>query len=68
MPQCEDFPCCGHDAGDCPRIDASGREHYRCVECGDELSDNATSSICPDCMRAARRRFAETGEMWPDQE
>ena len=40
MPRCEDFPCCGHEANDCP--DSEGR--FRCVDCGGtnwlELSHN----------------------------
>lgn len=47
MARCEDYPCCGHEAGDCP--DASGR--MRCVECGKRLPKNASSSICPKCLR-----------------
>lgn len=64
MPRCEDFPCCGHEPGGCP--DSKGR--FPCVECGGRLSKNATSSICARCMRAARIRFNETGEMWPDSD
>jgi Zn-finger protein len=55
---CEDYPCCGHELGDCPRIDKQGREHWRCVECGIELKLNTTSSICPKCLA----RFRRTGE------
>lgn len=47
MPRCEDYPCCGHEAGDCP--DSSGR--MTCVECGKRLAKNATSSICAKCLR-----------------
>jgi len=68
MARCEDFPCCGHEAGDCPRIDRQGRERWRCVECGKTLPRAATSSICASCMRAARRRYTETGEMFSDRD
>ena len=30
---CEDFPCCGHEAGDCPTLDSQGRGRWTCVEC-----------------------------------
>ena len=30
MARCEDYPCCGHEPGDCP--DSSRR--MKCVECG----------------------------------
>lgn len=47
MARCEDFPCCGHESGDCP--DSSGR--MKCVECGKRQPKTATSSICPKCTR-----------------
>ncbi len=50
MARCEDFPCCGHDAGDCP--DSQGR--FTCVECGKRLARTATSSICLKCQRRMR--------------
>lgn len=62
MPRCEDYPCCGHEPNGCP--DSQGR--FPCVECGRKLPKHATSSICPSCMKAAHRRYAETGEMWPE--
>lgn len=45
MARCEDYPCCGHEPGDCP--DSSGR--MKCVECGKRLKKDSTSSICPPC-------------------
>lgn len=51
MPRCEDFPCCGHEPGDCP--DAQGR--MRCCDCGKRLAKGATSSLCAACLRAIRR-------------
>lgn len=51
MARCEDYPCCGHEPGDCPEIDSKGRARYRCVECGKRLRPNATSSICGSCQR-----------------
>jgi hypothetical protein len=58
---CEDYPCCGHEAGDCPRITKSGREVYRCVECRHELPRGARSSICLRCQKARARHFDEYG-------
>ena len=46
--RCEDFPCCGHEAGDCP--DSEGR--FTCVTCGIRLPKRATSSICNRCRRS----------------
>jgi transposase-like protein len=55
MARCEDFPCCGHEPGDCPDRDRHGRERWRCVECGKRLSLKATSSICAKCTRRLNR-------------
>ena len=53
---CEDYPCCGHEQGDCPTLDAQGRERWNCVECGKRLSLKALSSICSPCQRRMNRR------------
>jgi hypothetical protein len=47
---CEDYPCCGHQSGDCPRIDSKGRERWRCVGCGKTLPLSASSSYCNKCQ------------------
>ena len=52
MPRCEDYPCCGHEPGDCP--DSQGR--MSCVECGKRLPKTASSSICSACMKRMSRR------------
>jgi hypothetical protein len=54
---CEDFPCCGHERGDCPTTDSKGRARWTCVECGKRLPLNAASSICGRCQRGTRRRL-----------
>lgn len=64
MAKCEDYPCCGHTAGDpCPDVDKHGRIVPRCCECNKKLARNARSSICVKCIRAANRRYQETGDM-----
>lgn len=57
MARCEDFPCCGHEPGDCP--DAAGR--MKCVECGKRLAKNAASSICPKCVKRLQARDFDDG-------
>jgi len=52
---CEDYPCCGHESGDCPRLDSKGRERWTCVACGEILSFKAVSSICTRCLKRAAR-------------
>lgn len=63
MPRCEDFPCCGHEPGHCPRIGKDGREIYRCVDCGRELPKGATSSLCRGCTKALHRAI-DNGDPW----
>ncbi len=58
MPTCEDFPCCGHEAGECPR---SQVERY-CLDCGEPLPNGRRSSRCKPCIRdaiSARREHQE---------
>lgn len=47
MKKCEDFPCCGHELGDCP----DGQERLSCIDCGKKLPRRATSSICDKCQK-----------------
>jgi ribosomal protein S14 len=56
---CEDYPCCGHEAGDCPTVDEKGRERWTCTECGRRLPLNSPSSICKRCLRRLDRRGSE---------
>lgn len=63
MPRCEDYPCCGHEAGDCP--DSEGR--MKCVECGGKLPKNSPSSICPTCLRGMERRIAMGEDAFPEE-
>ena len=60
---CEDYPCCGHEAGDCPTRDSKGNERWTCVCCGKRLPLKASSSICARCQR--RRAYDdEMQETW----
>ena len=45
--RCEDYPCCGHEPGDCP--DSQGR--MKCVGCGKRLPKNSASSYCVSCYQ-----------------
>lgn len=57
--RCEDFPCCGHEVGDCPDPNpAPGTSGYRCVGCGLSLKAGSGSSFCkrPECIRDERER------------
>ncbi len=48
---CEDFPCCGHEAGCCPDYDESGKQLNMVCTCGKKLPINNPSSLCNACLR-----------------
>lgn len=48
--RCEDYPCCGHEDGDCPSRDEDGNEIWSCASCGGKLPLKASSSICHRCQ------------------
>lgn len=50
MAMCEDFPCCGHELGCCPRFDESGRQLDMVCTCGARLPVNNRFSICDGCL------------------
>jgi hypothetical protein len=49
--RCEDFPCCGHEPGDCPDRDEHGNESWRCARCRARLPKGARSSLCNSCIQ-----------------
>ena len=51
MPRCEDFPCCGHEAGCCPNYDHHGKQTDMVCVCGARLPVNNRSSLCNTCLR-----------------
>jgi hypothetical protein len=51
MAMCEDFPCCGHEMGCCPRFDDAGRQLDMVCTCGARLPVNNRYSICDGCLR-----------------
>ena len=51
MARCEDFPCCGHEAGCCPSFDSEGNQlDMKCV-CGASVPLHSSSSLCKSCLR-----------------
>lgn len=50
MSRCEDFPCCGHEAGCCPDYDESGKQINMICTCGAKLPINNRYSICDSCL------------------
>ena len=51
MAMCEDFPCCGHEMGCCPRFDDAGRQLDMVCTCGARLPVDNPVSICNGCLR-----------------
>lgn len=53
MARCEDWPCCGHEAGCCPDYDESGQQlNMKCV-CGATVELGSSSSLCRGCLQRA---------------
>lgn len=52
MARCEDFPCCGHEAGCCPDFDESGRQLNMICVCGAVVPIDSSSSLCPSCLNS----------------
>ena len=50
MARCEDFPCCGHEAGCCPSYDEAGRQTDMVCTCGARLPVDNRYSICDSCL------------------
>lgn len=49
--RCEDFPCCGHEAGCCPDFDPNtGQQLNMKCTCGAVLPVNNRYSICDGCL------------------
>lgn len=59
MFMCEDFPCCGHEQGCCPRYE-NGQQMDMVCTCGARLPIDNPTSICGTCL------MAETG--WVNEE
>lgn len=47
---CEDFPCCGHEAGCCPNFE-NGRQVDMVCTCGTRLPIDNPVSICNNCLQ-----------------
>src|SRR5512137_1956055 len=52
MSYCEDYPCCGHEAGGCPRTNDDGEQVFPCASCGCDLPVHNRSALCDSCLSA----------------
>lgn len=59
MAQCEDFPCCDHEAGCCPDFDDDGRQLNMICVCGAKLPVDNGVSICAGCLQSDPEGFDE---------
>lgn len=64
MARCEDWPCCGHEAGCCPDFNEAGEQLNMKCTCGAVLPVNARFSICESCMNA----MDEDGDRFDDRD
>lgn len=58
MIMCEDFPCCGHEHGCCPRYENGVQMDMVCT-CGQRLPVDNGVSICNACVNAEEGWFDE---------
>lgn len=56
---CEDYPCCGHEAGGCPVVDEDGAERFHCARCSVLMPPKARSAVCEPCHSEWRRGWDE---------
>ncbi len=68
MARCEDFPCCGHEAGCCPDFDGSGKQLNMKCTCGATVPLGSKSSICDACLRLAQIEDGDFPEEDYDEE
>jgi hypothetical protein len=70
MPQCEDFPCCGHEQGCCPDFDESGRQLNMVCTCGARHNGESGCSLCVGCMRRldAEEGYYDDDREWDDDD
>lgn len=52
MARCEDYPCCGHENGCCPRYSESGEQLDMVCVCGARLPVSNRVSICNTCLNS----------------
>ena len=67
--RCEDFPCCGHEAGCCPDYDPETGEQTNMVcTCGAKLPITSRYSICQGCLNRPEDGDPYYGEDYSSKE
>lgn len=61
MAMCEDFPCCGHEQGCCPRFESGVQMDMVCT-CGKRLPVDNPVSICNACLNAEEGWFDDESD------
>ncbi len=70
MARCEDFPCCGHEAGCCPDFDPDTGEqlNMKCT-CGATVPIDSPSSLCAGCLNSDPDGFdPDDNQEYPEDE
>ncbi len=68
MARCEDFPCCGHEAGCCPRFSESGEQLDMVCVCGKRLPIDNPVSICDACLKEEDDWDDDNEEDWDEDD
>lgn len=68
MAMCEDFPCCGHEPGCCPRFSESGEQLDMVCTCGARLPVTNRYSICDGCLRMGQDDDIEFADRDEDED
>ena len=68
MARCEDYPCCGHEAGCCPRYDEAGKQLDMVCTCGARLPVTSRYSICDACLRGGSQGREDEDVDWDMQD
>lgn len=66
MARCEDFPCCGHEAGCCPDYDEAGNQLNMKCTCGATVPISSRYSICESCLNRPYPDDDGYGPDWDD--
>lgn len=67
MSRCEDWPCCGHEAGCCPDYDESGKQLNMKCTCGATVPLHSRSSLCQSCLTRLSREDGDYPEYDDDR-
>jgi len=65
---CEDYPCCGHEAGCCPDYNEAGEQLNMKCTCGATLPRKSRYSICDSCLNRSLASEGDGDDCWYDDD